>query len=462
MTHSLQPAQDATAEAADPTQPGSAAPWLHRLVQSGNLRFLVIGAWALALATVSPWATAVGWFAVAVASGYARTLAETRIQMTDARRHARLKLVVATVSGLAWAGAPLLSFFSDHPYGHMVAAGLLLCGYMLVFTQMRAAPRDAIIVSTPYTLTSAILLITLLGTPGFWAMAALVPVVAIALVIKIVITSVRDRELVAVNARQAELIEELKAARDKADNANAAKSNFLGVISHELRTPMNGVLGAAQLLRMGELSGRQKEFVDVIQTSGEGLLMLLNDILDITKIEAGKMDLAVQSTEAASLVDRLVGPFEAQARAKGLGFKREINGDLPALIRVDPLRLAQIVHNLLGNAVKFTAQGAVCLTVSTQRLETGHARLTVAVDDSGIGMAADDLERLFQPFTQVDASSTRRFGGTGLGLSISQRLAQMMGGAITVASVPGQGSTFTLTLDVEVERWTANREAVAA
>ncbi|RZJ88417.1 MAG: hybrid sensor histidine kinase/response regulator, partial [Brevundimonas sp.] len=306
MTHSLQAAQDAPARPERTAEPAGPAPWLHRLVQSGNLRFVVIGAWALALATVTPWPTVIAWFGVAVASGYARTLAETRIQMPSAISHARLKLLVATVSGVAWAGAPLLAFFSDHAYGHMVAIGLLLCGYMLVFTQMRAAPRDAIIVSTPYTLTSLVLMATLFGTPGFWAMAGLLPVVAMALVIKIVITSVRDRELVAINARQAELIEELKAARDKADNASAAKSNFLGVISHELRTPMNGVLGAAQLLRMGELSGRQKEFVDVIQTSGEGLLMLLNDILDITKIEAGKMDLAVQSTEAAALLDRLV------------------------------------------------------------------------------------------------------------------------------------------------------------
>jgi two-component system, sensor histidine kinase len=461
VTHSLQAAQDAPVPPVAPAEAAS-APWLHRVVQSGNLRYLVIGAWALALTAVLPWTLALAWFGVAVASGYARTLAETRITMTSAKRHAQLKLVVATVSGLAWAGAPMLSFYSGHAFGPSLAVGLLLCGYMLVFTQMRAAPRDAIIVSSPYSLTGLTFLLTLVGTPGFWALAGLIPVLFIALVIKVVITSVRDRELMAVNRRQAELIEELKAARDKADAANAAKSNFLGVISHELRTPMNGVLGAAQLLRMGELNGRQKEFVDVIQSSGEGLLMLLNDILDITKIEAGKMDLALQSVETTALLDRLVGPFEAQARAKGLDFRRQVVGALPQRLHADPLRLAQIVHNLLGNAVKFTGEGVVSLTIAAAPAEAGRTRMTFAVQDSGIGIHAEDLNRLFQPFSQVDASSTRRFGGTGLGLSISQRLAQMMDGAITVTSTPGVGSTFTLTVDVAVERWDAGVQAVAA
>ena len=284
-------------------------------------------------------------------------------------------------------------------------------------------------------------------------LSAIVPVMGLSLLIKVVVTQMKDDELTAVNARQASLIDELQAARDKADAASAAKSNFLGVISHELRTPMNGVLGAAQLLEFTELTERQKEYVGVIRASGDGLMVLLNDILDLTKIEAGRMDLAPAEVHMSDLAPRLIGPFKAQAEAKGLGFETTIAGELPEQLRLDPLRLAQIAHNLLGNAIKFTPQGVVRLSLTGERLSEDQARLTLAVADSGIGIAAADVERLFQPFTQVDGSSTRRFGGTGLGLSICQRFAGMMGGEITVASQPDRGSVFSLSIDVEALAW---------
>lgn len=248
----------------------------------------------------------------------------------------------------------------------------------------------------------------------------------------------KDSDLEAVNRRQAELIAELETARDTANAASAAKSNFLGVISHELRTPMNGVLGAAQLLQMSELSDRQKEFVGVIRDSGEGLMVLLNDILDITKIESGKMELDFIDVEAESLAARLTGPFKAQAEARGLTFTTEIRGPLPPLIRMDPLRLAQVTHNLLANAIKFTPQGEVRLIIDSEPAGDGRTTLRLDVVDSGIGIAADDLTRLFQPFSQVDGSSTRKFGGTGLGLSICQRLAALMDGEITGRRPPAR------------------------
>lgn len=417
---------------------------LQHVIAAGYMRYLLIASWALALATVTDWYEAVSWFCAATMIGMLRTFVERRLVLADTRLHDRIKLTTATISCVAWAAAPLLAILHGGAYGVPLGVGLMMAGYVLVFTQMRAAPREALIVSAPYSIVAAMLLVRLWGGPGFWVMLSMVPVLALALLIKVVITQMKDGDLEAVNRRQAELIAELEIARDRADAASAAKSNFLGVISHELRTPMNGVLGAAQLLQMSELSDRQKEFVGVIRNSGEGLMVLLNDILDITKIESGKMELDIADIETDTLVTRLTGPFKAQAEARGLTFATEIRGDLPPVLKMDPLRLAQVTHNLLANAIKFTPQGEVRLVVESEPRTDGRIALRLSVSDSGIGIAADDLSRLFQPFSQVDGSSTRKFGGTGLGLSICQRLAVLMDGAITVTSTPGQGSTFTL------------------
>ena len=200
--------------------------------------------------------------------------------------------------------------------------------------------------------------------------------------------------------------------------------------------------------------------VGIIRNSGDTLLGLLNDILDMTKIEAGKMDLSPRSVATDALMQQMVGPFRAQAEARGLAFALHSQGDLPPTLHLDPLRLCQITHNLLGNAIKFTEQGTITLDILATDLGDDRTRLRIAVSDSGIGIAADDVERLFQPFAQVDDSSTRRFGGTGLGLSICHRLAQLMGGDITVRSTPGQGSTFTF--DAAFEREPAGAAAAIA
>jgi len=433
------------------TEPGSPPPLLHRLIAAGHLRYWLISSWALVLAAVTSWQLALAWFVVATLSGVARTIVETRIRLTNAGQHARLKLLTATASCIAWAAAPLLAATTGGALGFTVATALLICGYTLVFTQMRAEPREALIVSLPYTAVVAGLVAGLWGTSAFWVAATLIPVVSLALVIKVVITQIKDRELAAINAAQARLIDELAEARDRANAASTAKSNFLGVVSHELRTPMNGVLGAAQILQMSGLSDKQSEMVNIIRSSGDSLMGLLNDILDMTKIEAGKMELRPQAVATKALIEKMVGPFKAQAEARGLQFVITTRGDLPENLVVDPLRLCQITHNLLGNAVKFTEQGTVSLTVAGTDSRNGQTRLQIAVSDSGIGIAEDDLERLFRPFAQVDDSSTRRFSGTGLGLSICLRLAELMGGAITVQSVPGHGSTFTFCATFERE-----------
>ncbi|WP_339933486.1 ATP-binding protein [uncultured Brevundimonas sp.] len=422
---------------------GLPAPRLHRLIAAGHLRYWIIAAWALPLWATASWRVALAWFVVTTALGLVRTLVESRLTGRDAGSLARLKLAVATVSCTAWAGAPLLAILYGGSLGPTVAVALLGAGYTLVFTQMRAAPREALIVSTPYTVLVIGLIAGLWGTPGFWIALSVVPVVGMALLIKVVITQMKDSELSAVNLAQAALIEDLAAARDRADAANAAKSRFLGVMSHELRTPMNGVLGAAQVLQTTGLNTRQTDMVEVILSSGDNLMALLNDILDVTKIEAERMTLDQEIVDTHGLVERLIGPFRAQAEARGVGFVAETRGVLPATLTLDPLRLSQITHNLLGNAIKFTEAGTVTLTVTGTPGDDGRSTLEISVADTGIGITAADIDSLFQPFVQVDGSSTRRFGGTGLGLTICRKLAGLMDGDITVRSVPGEGSVFT-------------------
>ena len=417
--------------------PRSAKPLLHRLILAGHLRYWLIASWGVALLCVVPPLTVTAWFSIAMLSGLARTWVETRLRLSDADQLSRIRLVTATVSCAAWAAAPVLAIQQGDAAGLALAVALLVAGYVLVFTQMRAAPREALVVSVPYTAVTAAILITSWGTSFFWVMAGIVPVVGLALLIKVVITQLKDVELEEVNRRQGELIAELEAA-------SATKSRFLAVISHELRTPMNGVLGAAHLLAISGLDDRQSEFARVIQSSGQDLMVLLNDLLDISKMEAGKLELAPEVVDTAKLEQRLIGPFRAQAEARGLAFASRIVGELPAHLVLDPLRLTQIVHNLLSNAIKFTPQGNVTLTIESERADDGGTLLGVHIQDSGIGICEPDQNRLFEPFSQVDDSSTRRFGGTGLGLSICRKLAELMGGRITVASVPGVGSTFSV------------------
>jgi signal transduction histidine kinase/CheY-like chemotaxis protein len=243
---------------------------------------------------------------------------------------------------------------------------------------------------------------------------------------------------------------QLDAALAEAQTAAKVKSDFLATMSHELRTPLNAVIGLAGLLRQTQLDTRQRQFVDTIGTSGESLLSLINDILDLSKIEAGKLDLEAADFELRDLVETTVRTLALRAEAKGIELLSLVDADVPDLVRGDPGRVRQVLLNLVGNAIKFTEQGHVIVRVHRVRDDAGALRLRFEVEDTGVGIAADVQERLFAPFTQADASTTRKFGGTGLGLSISRRLVELMGGAITLTSAPGVGSTFSFELPFAV------------
>jgi PAS domain S-box-containing protein len=242
---------------------------------------------------------------------------------------------------------------------------------------------------------------------------------------------------------QIEAKEALKNSKLAAESANVAKSQFLANMSHELRTPMNAIIGMGQILQMTELTEEQAEYVQTMLNGTKDLLGVVNDLLDISNLETGQIQLNSVPFTPISIVLDLKRRFAAQAEQKGLTFETKVDKVPPELIG-DPVRFGQILGNLLANAIKFTEHGQIDLRITCADIDAGTVQLEAIVSDSGVGMSTEVIERLFSPFFQADQSATRRHGGTGLGLSLCKRLVDLMGGRITVASSPGQGSQFTL------------------
>ncbi len=416
-----------------------------RVIRSTPLaRYVSITAWALLLVAIVQPLVALVWYVLTMAAGAGRSYIESRMAARatsfgggSKRRYA----IIAMASCAFWAAAPVLAFRSGHAFGEAAALFLIITGYMLAFSQFRATPVNALIVTSPYAAAFLACLGMAWGGDLFIPLLASAPILmtAVAYVLIFGYRTQNDHDAAARERRN--LIAELSAARVAAERASEAKSMFLANMSHEIRTPMNGVLGMAELLASTPLDSRQRIFAETIHKSGAALLTIINDILDFSKIEAGKLELETSPFDLRASVEDVAALVASRAQEKKIEVIVRFQPGLPNVMIGDGGRIRQVVTNLVGNAVKFTDKGYVLINVSGA-VTADEAAVRVEVTDTGLGIASEKLERIFDAFQQADTTTTRKFGGTGLGLSISSRLIEAMGGKIGVTSEVGEGSTF--------------------
>lgn len=397
--------------------------------------------WAVALVTVYGGRI---WF------GHQFTSQSAQQQQADTRRWRLRAVVAATLSGLVWGpGTFMLWRLADDRERVFVVA--VLSGLLAAVASLLAALRPAFVgFVTPVWAGLLASLVSTASTATEVAMAAMT-VVLLPLLLRATRTMHDEFErTTALMLAQEQLTLDLEATRDAAVAAARARSDFVSMMSHELRTPLNGVVGLTTLLLDTELNADQKQLATGAHASAEMLMSLINGVLDLSKIDAGKLELDNAAFDLPRELRALGAVLAMRAREKELGFSIDIEGQVPASLWGDWFRLRQVLVNLVGNALKFTERGDVSVSLVMQAATPTQVTARFEVKDTGIGMTAEQLARVFQPFAQAAPSTARRFGGSGLGLSISERLVTLMGGTLTVDSAEGRGSTFSFSVPLEV------------
>lgn len=347
----------------------------------------------------------------------------------------RLAYVAAVIwMNVVWWSLAIMLWRQEHPALKM-AALCVVCAFLVHAQAFTARSKTLLLIIGGGT---SLVLLTMCGVLNDFPPGERLALCAAALILIIYTAKAAQT-----NGQQGRALE---LAKSQAEAASQAKSEFLALMSHELRTPLNGMLGLSQALKLEPLEPGEREQVELLEESGRTLLALLNDVLDMAKIEAGKLDLALTPEDLSRLAERVVRINQAQAREKGTEITLEIDPATPRTLMFDPLRVRQCLGNLVSNAVKFTPAGQIRVRVTCEAGDQPDRMLAkIIVSDTGVGMSPAVLARIFTPFEQADPTIARRTGGTGLGLNITRRLAQMMGGSVTVRSTEGKGSTFTLT-----------------
>ena len=358
--------------------------------------------------------------------------------------------ILGVITAAIWGIAPFMVWtVGNGKYDHL-AITMLGIGFLQVISQYRSNPRPAFIVAVPYLM--------LIGWFLYQSRMSTTFIIALMITLAYLMTlfgfvwagQKTKKAIVNFKLEQDNLRQELETSRDEAEKANHAKSVFLANMSHELRTPLNGILGLSDVLLNEQMETGQFRKVNLIQDSGKNLLSLLNDILDISKIEAEGIDLESLDVDLGTMLQKSFAFWKPVADKKQIGLIFQKQKGLPTHIIADPTRMRQCVNNLINNALKFTPKGGQVTITATGRQTDGQYALAISVQDTGIGISSENIGKLFNPFKQADEGTTRKFGGTGLGLAITRKLCRLMGGDVTVQSVLEKGSIFRMTLMTEI------------
>ena len=401
-----------------------------------GVRLAICAATALIFALAVDLKSGLLW-GLAVASAEAAVFICSSPQRAERKiSHAQRLAYVAAVTwmNLVWWSLAILLWRQEHPALQM-AALCVVCAFLVHAQAFTARSKTLLLIIGGGT---SLVLLLMCGVLNDYPLGERAALCAAALILIIYTAKAAQT-----NGQQGRALE---LAKSQAEAASQAKSEFLALMSHELRTPLNGMLGLSQALKLEPLEPGEREQVELLEESGRTLLALLNDVLDMAKIEAGKLDIAPSPEDLSRLAERVVRINQAQARERGTEITLEVDPAVPRALLFDPLRVRQCLGNLVSNAVKFTPAGQIRVRVSCEAGDQPDRMLAkITVADTGVGMSPSVLARIFTPFEQADPTIARRTGGTGLGLNITRRLAQMMGGSVSVRSTEGKGSTFTLT-----------------
>ena len=412
---------------------------------------VLAGLWAAGVYIALGWLAAVVWFGLILISVFVTKIEPFKTALIGQSLSSVGVAFSFVVAGI-WGIAPFLVWEAGNGQYDVLSVTMLGIGFLMVLNKYKFAPRPAVIVAAPYLMLMAWFLYEARMSPRF-AFSVLATLAYLATLGGFLYSGYKSKQaLVAYTMEQDELRYDLVALRDEAERANQAKSAFLANMSHELRTPLNGILGLSDVLLAEDMPSAQHHKLQMIKDSGKNLLALLNDILDISKIEAESVTLELSEYNVAHGFQEHFAFWKPFADKKEVKLVYQKQKDLPENIIVDRLRLRQCLNNLITNALKFTPAGGQVTVALTGKEFKGRFGICFSIKDTGIGISEKQMSKLFQPFSQADVSTTRKYGGTGLGLMITRKLARLMGGDISVKSVEGEGSDFRMSMVVDLAK----------